>query len=380
MRARRELGSKARAAVSALALLVAGAVVAQDPPPPPAPDAAKGAAPNPKEKDANPKGKVAKKRGVRLPRREPGKGVPKGGDPLIGPAAAVDANGKPLPLGSYHYKFKVAVNNADPLAMTYYPSKLGDTAAAVVLVHERERSGKDFTEEEIADLKNLTLAEELQKLGYAVLVLDLRGHGGNSRRAVPKAEWPSVPADVQVAYYCLLDRHNRGELNLAKLGVVALGEGANVASAWAAGGGGVSSEGRTSDLGALVAISPMVDAQSQGVKAGPALAALAARVPIDLLYGERDTATLEVVDSVKAILKRYRSNQVEPFPSALHGYRLLRLEPNLTGAITKFLDATIKAKADEWEGRYLLNPLTYTEIKVIPNPVRVDPATKKAAR
>ncbi len=380
MRGRREFWSKARAAVSALALLVAGAVMAQDPPAPaPAPDAAKGAAPNPKDKDANPKGKSARKKGVRLPRREPAKGIAKVGDPLNAPIP-VDAAGKPLPLGSYHYKFKVAVNNADPLAMTYYPSKLAETAAAVVLVHERERSGKDFTEEEIVELKNLTLAEELQKLGYAVLVPDLRGHGGNNRRAVPKAEWPSVPADVQVAYYCLVDRHNRGELNLAKLGVVALGEGANVAAAWAAGGGGVSSEGRTSDLGALVAISPMVDAQSQGVKAGPALAALAARVPIDLLYGERDAASIELVASVKAILKRYRSNQVEPFPSALHGYRLLRLEPNLTAAITKFLDGTIKAKADEWEGRYLLNPLTYTESKALPNPPRVDPATKKAAR
>ncbi len=377
MRGRRELRSKALAAVSALALLVAGAVMAQDPPP----DAAKGAgAPAaPKDKDVNPKGK-AKKGRVGLPRREPVKGVRKAVDPLNNPAL-VDASGKPLPaLGEYHLKFKVAVNNSDTLAMAYYPSKLAETAAAVILVHERERSGKDFTEEEIAELKNLTLAESLQKQGYAVLAVDLRGHGGNNRRAVARSEWSQVPADVQVAYFCLVDRHNRGELNLAKLGVVALGEGANVAATWAAGGGGVSSEGRTSDLGALVLVSPMVDAQSQGVKAGPALTSLAARVPIDLLYGERDAASLELVDAVKGVLKRYRSNQVEPFPSALHGYRLLRLEPNLTAAIAKFLDGTIKAKADEWEGRYLLNPLTYSEVKAVANPVRVDPATKKAAQ
>ena len=42
--------------------------------------------------------------------------------------------------------------------------------------------------------------------------------------------------DLQAAYQFLVDRHNRGKLNLAKFGVLALGEGANLAAASGFGG------------------------------------------------------------------------------------------------------------------------------------------------
>jgi pimeloyl-ACP methyl ester carboxylesterase len=375
----------------ALALLVAGAVVAQDPDAP-----AKGAAPaKAKDKDANPKDKgklpVNKKgRLLRTPPRVPGKGIAKAGDALANAANAdglVVGPGQPLPEpGTYHYRFRIAVGDVGPLSAAYYPPKIvSRNAPVVLLIHERERSSKDF-EESIAELKKLSLAEELQKQGYAVLAVDYRGHGASTpRRTLAKSEWPKVVDDLQLAYYCLIDRHNRDELNLAKLGVVALGDGANVAAAWASMGGGVSSEGRASDLGALVLISPMVDAQSQGVLAKPNIAALAARVPLDLLVGERDAASAGLVDdgpaSVKALVKRHRLNKVETFPSALHGYKLLQFEPSLTNSLFQFLDATIKSKGDEWDGRYLLNPVAYTEVKMLKNPVRIDPAAvpKKAA-
>ena len=336
---------------------------------------------------------------LRAPAKEPGRGTRKAADPLGNPGAAnaapganpnanananrnqgIDPNG-PLPEpGTFHYRFKVGAGNSDSLSASYYPSKLANNAPAVLLIHERNHSIKDF-EEPLADLKGISLADSLQKAGYAVLAVDLHGHGGNPRRNLSPRDWSMVPGDLEIAYLALVDRHNRGELNVAKLGVIALGEGANVALTWAAGGGGVSSEGRAGDLGALILISPMGDADSQGLRASSPLTTLAARIPIDLMVGERDAGSLELVKSVEPILKRYRANQVETFPSALHAYQLLRLEPNLTGSITKFLESTIKPKADEWEGRYLLNPVRFSEIKVIPDPVRPpgDAAAKKAA-
>ena len=330
---------------------------------------------------------------LRAPAKQPGKGTRKVADPLGNPGAAanaapgananpnqgIDPNG-PLPEpGTFHYRFKVGAGNSDSLAASYYPSKLANNAPAVLLIHERDHSIKDF-EEPLADLKGVSLADSLQKAGYAVLAVDLHGHGGNTRRNLTPRDWSLVPGDLEIAYLALVDRHNRGELNVAKLGVIALGEGANVALTWASGGGGVSSEGRAGDLGALILISPMGDAESQGLRAAGPLTTLAARIPIDLMVGERDAGSLELVKAVEPILKRYRANQVETFPSALHAYQLLRLEPNLTGSITKFLETTIKAKGDEWEGRYLLNPVRFSEIKVIPDPVQPgDAATKKAA-
>ena len=357
----------------------------QDPVPPPAAGNDPVAVPAPAKES---KAKSSKRVPLRLRTPAPGKGVRKAGaDPLADPNAnanpngAIDPNG-PLPeLGTYRYRYKVGAGTSDMLSAAYYPSKLGNAAPVVMLIHEREHSIKDF-EESLAELKGLSLAESLQKQGYAVMAIDLRGHGGNARRNLTPRDWAITPGDIEVAYLALVDRHNRGELNLAKLGVIALGEGANVAAAWAAGGGGVSSEGRAGDLGALILISPMDDAQSQGLRAKPNLTTLAARVPLDLIVGERDTLSFELVDAIKPIVKRGRLNQVETFPSALHGYQLLRLEPNLTGSITKFLEATIKAKADEWEGRYLLDPVRYAEVKVIPNPVRPGdaPAKKTAPR
>ena len=190
---------------------------------------------------------------LRAPAREPNKGIRKAGvDPLADPAnpvnpagaPAVNANSNvvdpngPLPeLGTFHYRFKVAAGGSDPLQATYYPSKLANAAPAVILVHEREHSIKDF-EEALADLKGLSLAEHLQKAGYAVIAVDLHGHGGNPRRGLTPRDWAAIPGDVELAYLTLVDRHNRGELNLAKLGVIGLGEGANVVAAWAAGGAG----------------------------------------------------------------------------------------------------------------------------------------------
>jgi alpha-beta hydrolase superfamily lysophospholipase len=186
--------------------------------------------------------------------------------------------------------------------------------------------------------------------------------------------------DLQSAYTFLIDRHNRGELNLSRLGVVALGEGANLVANWAnIPGGAVSSQARTTDLGGIVLISPMVDAQSQGLRAQQAITALAPRVPLLMLAGERDTASAELVKAAKAAVVRPRTNKVELYPSSLHGFKLLRLEPNVTGTIVKFFDETIKAKAEEWEPRYNMDPVPFTDVQILPNTTRPDAAKAKAA-
>src|SRR5947209_5851378 len=176
MRGRRGPWSKVGASMIALTALVVGAVAAQDNPP-----AGKGAAPGPGAAPANPKGKTSRKGALlKAPGREPAKGVRKAGNPLAAPAepgaAAANAPGRPLPApGTFRYRFKFAVGSNEPLAASYYPSKLGDTSSVVLLVHERERSSKDF-EDSIDDLKKYTLAETLQNQGYAIRAIDVRGH------------------------------------------------------------------------------------------------------------------------------------------------------------------------------------------------------------
>jgi hypothetical protein len=158
--------------------------------------------------------------------------------------------------------------------------------------------------------------------------------------------------------------------------VIGVGEGANLIAAWAnQPGGAVSSEGRTSDLGALVLVSPLAD--GEGLLLRNVMASLAPRIPVLIMAGERDLKSGDPVRSVRTIVERTRQNRVEFFPSSLHGYKLLRLEPRVIPALTKFLEGTVKLKVTEWEPRYNLTPVPYREIQLVRG-TKPAPAAAKA--
>ena len=289
------------------------------------------------------------------------KARPEAADPLakLGGMAARPA------LGTYHFDFKLRSFDGTPLAASYYPSKQGSSAPVVMLIHELGRSRKDF-EEPVLELKGRGLAEHLQGLGYAIVSIDLRWQGQNPRRALTADERPKLVEDLQAAYFFLVDRHNRGDLNLAKLGVVALGDGANLAAAWAFHpGAALTTEGRASDLSALALISPQP--QGFGSVFQHVVTSMTPRVPLLLLAGERDNASKDAVQSVAQIVQRARLNKVELFPSSLHGYKLLRLEPKVTTVILHFLETTLKNRPVEWEPQYNLTPVTFADIQMVQN-------------
>ncbi len=292
------------------------------------------------------------------------KARPEAADPLA-KANGADPKGKAkaVAAGAYHYTFKLHTFDGSPLAASFYPSKLGSTAPVVMLVHEANRSRKDF-EEPVAELKGQGLAEHLQEEGYAVFSMDLRGQGQNPRRALSASDRSLLVEDLQAAYVFLLDRHNRGDLNVAKFGMIAVGEGANLAVAWAyQPGAAVSTEGRPSDLNALVLISPYP--AGSGYVLGHVLPSLAPRMSLALLAASKDNASKDAVESVRRLVERARLNKVELFPSSLHGYKLMRLEPKVTLAITRFLEPTIKLRPIDWEPRYNLTPVTASEIQTV---------------
>jgi hypothetical protein len=286
------------------------------------------------------------------------KARPEAADPL---AKAADVKGKAPAPGTYHYTFKLHSFDGTPLAASFYPSKLGTSAPVVMLIHEANRSRKDF-EEPVTELKGQGLAEHLQNEGYAVFSMDIRGQGQNPRRNLTASDRPLLADDIQAGYVFLLDRHNRGDFNVAKLGMIALGEGCNLAVAWAyQPGAAVSTEGRASDLNALVLISPFPE--GSGYVFGHVLASLAPRIPLALLAGGKDVASKDAVESVRKMVERARLNKVELFPTSLHGYKLMRLEPKIIPAVMRFLETTIKLRPAEWEPRYNLIPVTVSEIQ-----------------
>jgi hypothetical protein len=318
------------------------------------------------------KGAAAGPGGAGAPAPGPAQGAaPKAvpGDPL-----ALDAQTKAWAPGTYHYTLKLVVAENTSLAALYYPSKLGTNASVVMLVHEKDRSSKDF-EEPIADLKGQGLAEYLQEQGHAVLAMDLRGQGANVRRALTPQDWQAMVFDLQAAYWFLVDRTNRGELNLSKLAVIGVGEGANLAAAWAyQPAAAISGQYRGSDLCALVMISPMAD--GEGLLLGKVTSALAPRLPLLVMVGARDHASFDPVRAVRPIVENplHKQNKVEIFDSALHGYKLLRLEPKVTSVITRFLEGTAKYKPVEWEPRYNLSPISFHSVTAVRNPKAAEAA------
>jgi alpha-beta hydrolase superfamily lysophospholipase len=245
-----------------------------------------------------------------------------------------------------------------------------------MLIHEMGRSRKDF-EDPVQDLKGQGLAAHLQGLGFAVFSMDLRWQGQNPRRPLAADERPKLLEDLQAGFFFLVDRHNRGDLNLGKLGVVALGDGANLVTAWATQPGAASTtEGRPGNLSALALISPNPEGFGHVLRRG--INTLASQMPLLLIAGDGDNPSKDAVQSVRQLVQRARLSKVELFPSALHSYKLLRLEPKVTSALIHFLDTTLKNQAVEWEPQYNLTPVTFGDAQLVQNTKDADNAKNKA--
>jgi hypothetical protein len=300
------------------------------------------------------------------------KARPDAGDPF----AKVPGAAQRPKMGLSHYTFRLRSFDGTPLAASYYPSQNGNSTPIVMLVHEIGRSRKDFVDP-VQDLKGQGLAEYLQGLGYAVFSIDLRWQGQNPRRALTVSERPKLIEDLQAGYFFLVDRHNRGDLNLGKLGVIALGDGANLALAWAIQpGAAITIEGRPSDLSALALISP--NPEGFGHVLGHGITTLASRIPLLLATGERDIPSKDAIQSVRQTVQGIRLSKIELFPSALHGYKLLRLEPKVISALTNFLETSLKNRHVEWEPQYNLTPVTFGDSQLVQNATQAENTKNKA--
>jgi predicted esterase len=287
------------------------------------------------------------------------------------------------PRWPYHHRFKLTSADGVTQNATFYPSRSGDNAPVLLLVHQSGtgHSGRDF-EEPIEGLKNKTLAEHFQGLDYAILIPDLRVPAApigaaNAKREITVRDRQALAADLRAAYLFLIDRHNRRELNLNKLGILGVGDGATLAAAWSAEPlptGPISSPGRLSDVGALALVSP--EPEGLGLRLGATLSALAPRVPILLIAGDKDAETAK---AAKPIIERPRlASKVEVFETRLQADALLRFEPKAIDAIVKFLEDPVKFRTNaEWEPRYLLTPVAFSNVETIST--KADAAAKKAA-
>ncbi len=124
------------------------------------------------------------------------------------------------------------------LSATYYPGNRGKKSVPVILLHDWTGNREDVE----------VLAQELQRIGCAVLIPDLRGHGRSNRMLVSpektrtfeagaKIKFDDLKEIVQYDLPCLkrflMQQNNAGRLNIDKLCVGGVGYGGMAAAYFA---------------------------------------------------------------------------------------------------------------------------------------------------
>ena len=156
--------------------------------------------------------------------------VPYGSTPVMFSAAAPLA-APVAPKGTKAKVEEVEIKTQDKQALqaSFYPSRKSGRAPAVLLVHD---AGSDRSKFE-------STAESLQKRGFAVLALDLRGHGSsvtedfNWIKAAEEEQaklWAFAMRDLDAATDFLRERDDVHNSNLSLVGV---GAGAALATKYA---------------------------------------------------------------------------------------------------------------------------------------------------
>lgn len=225
------------------------------------------------------------------------------------------------------------------VAGTYYPSKLGKEAVAVLMLHDFEGSRVDLA----------PLALVLQRAGHAVLTIDFRGHGqstsfkGSTRplqlsQLRPNDFLRMATEDVECAKRFLLEENNQGHLNIEKLCVLGVGMGGTVALEWALLDWSwpqlpTYKQGR--DVKALVLISPEFVFRSLSAARFFKHPEAPRRISALILCGEEKLKAFQDAKRIHGMFERFRPKTIEK--PELRDLFFIPLKTNLQGA--RLIDA-----------------------------------------
>jgi pimeloyl-ACP methyl ester carboxylesterase len=270
------------------------------------------------------------------------------------------------------------------LALTYYPGVAADEieqgqgkkTIPIVLLHGLKQSRNDY--------KDLALA--LQKTGYAVIVPDLRGHGGSIRRIgdsrddtldaakmAPTQFGLMVTQDMRAVKDFLWQKNNAVELNIDKLVVVGAEMGASVALNFALADTVEQERNQVPRpdykvgcfVKALVLISPELSFRGLPTRKAATYPHVQRDISVMILVGKQDAKALSEARRLYGI---FAKSHVEPAEDAkpdkqtlfldeldtkLQGTKLLDPKFNLPAAIADFTERRLlkSEAAKDWPWR-----------------------------
>ena len=108
------------------------------------------------------------------------------------------------------------------IKITYFHSSVGRDAPVVIMLHGKGGSRRQYK----------AFATDLQTKDFAVITVDLRGHGEStqSKKELKRSDYGNmVTFDMQAVRDFIFDEHQKEQLNMNKLGIVACEFSASVA-------------------------------------------------------------------------------------------------------------------------------------------------------
>lgn len=274
--------------------------------------------------------------------------------------------------------------------ITYYKSTMGREAPVVVLLHMKD--GNRFVWQN-------GFAEQLQREGYAVITVDLRGHGesrlgpaaisgGNANQdpadkkkksgsKKPTGKQPAenelkpaqyqamVVEDMEAVKRFIFEEHEAGNLNMNKLGIIGPEMGASVAvnfalRDWEKTPHPDAPEGfrtpRGQDVRALVLISPQSNFESLNtMKPLAALRAPAWNIAFLVAVGKKDPKdrgqAKKIYDQLSSFPKSEERMYFDEYSASVRGTDLLGKTPKFEEHILVFLKKHLMEAQSMWRER-----------------------------
>ncbi len=265
-----------------------------------------------------------------------------------------------------------------PIHMTYYPSRLKENAAVVVLLHTKGGSRLIWT-------RKGGLAESLQSQGFAVIAADLRKHGqskptvgavksskkkgrkkGTTTNLTKGDYGRMITGDMEAIKKFVYAEHQKKRLNMRKMAVVGAEMSGPLAVVFAANDWAkkphrdaptvAAQTPRGQDVRALVLLSPQ--GSLPGLTINRSMKFLKGRVAFLICVGNRKAKgplknANQVYNYLKPISKdaSKRVNWMNPFPVQLQGTDLLGKQLGVENVIVGFLKKYVGELKDPWRDR-----------------------------
>ncbi len=252
--------------------------------------------------------------------------------------------------------------------VTYYQSSAGKEAPVVILLH-------DHGSNQLVWKNKPSLAERLHAEDFAVITCDLRknGQAKNPRASGRKLEAldyqamasPTPISELSVIQAFLYQEHQAGRLNMAKLGILAVGDTVPIALTWAAADwvkkpfqdapavAAMTPRGQT--VHAIAMLSPSESVT--GVNASAPLryfrTSTGAMVSLLFMSGSKDGSGRDVRSMLKAVSTPANKSVIysQSFPTNLKGADLIRRVPKADDLVVGFFKKQLKDLNIPWQDR-----------------------------